>query len=138
MANISLTIIKPDAFEKGYAGKIIDDIIKGGFNLVAMKLYQMSEDEAKRFYSIHSEKPFFSELIYYITSGPIIVAIVKKENAVEDFRLLIGNTDPTKADEGTIRAKFGTSITNNAIHGSDSNENAELEASYFFSLFERY
>ena len=137
MTNKTFTIIKPDVFEKGLTGKIIDDIIEGGFKIVALKLYHMSKNEAQQFYHIHKEKSFFGELIDYITSGPIVVAVLEKDNAVEDFRKLIGNTDPTKAEIGTIRQKYGDSITNNAIHGADSDENAQLEASYFFSLFER-
>lgn len=138
MTNKTFTIIKPDLFKKGLTGQILDDIIKGGFRINAMKLYHMSLEDAKQFYFIHIDKTFFQELINYITSGPIVVAVLEKENAVEDYRKLIGNTNPAQAEKGTIREKYGESITNNAVHGADSDENAQLEASYFFSLFERY
>lgn len=138
MQNRTFTIIKPEVVAQGHAGNIIDAMIQGGFRLVAMKMTRFSKEQASEFYAIHKERPFFSGLIQYITSGPVVVAILEKDNAVESFRALIGATNPEEAAEGTIRRKFGTNIEQNAVHGSDSDENAELEASYFFSLFERF
>ena len=126
-------MIKPDAMENGYAGLIIAHIEKAGFKLIAMKLTQLDKDSAEKFYEIHKGKVFFNDLIQYITSGPIIAAILEKENAVEDFRKLIGNTNPEEADEGTIRNMYAKSIDANAIHGSDSDENAQIEGDFHFS-----
>ncbi len=126
-------MIKPDAMENGYAGLIIAHIEKAGFKLIAMKLTQLDKDSAEKFYEIHKGKVFFDDLIQYITSGPIIAAILEKENAVEDFRKLIGNTNPEEADEGTIRNMYAKSIDANAIHGSDSDENAQIEGDFHFS-----
>lgn len=136
--NITFTIIKPDAVANGHTGKVIDDIIAGGFGIVAMKYMKLSQEQAGAFYAVHKERPFYNDLVSFMTSGPVIVAVLSKENAVADFRNLIGATDPSKAEAGTIRAKYAKSIDANAIHGSDSNENAAIEASFFFSAIERF
>ena len=133
MSNITLTMIKPDAFSKNFSGKIMDKIYDAGFTIRAMKLTRLSEERAKQFYAVHSERPFFNDLIRFMTSGPIIAAILEKDNAVDDFRKLIGSTNPEEAEEGTIRKAFAENIERNAVHGSDSNENAQIEASFFFS-----
>jgi nucleoside-diphosphate kinase len=130
---VTFTMIKPDATAAGHTGKIIDRIIGAGFTIKAMKWTRLSSEEAGKFYEIHSERSFFGELVEYMTSGPIVVAILEKDNAVEDFRTLIGATDPQKAAEGTIRRDFATSIAANAVHGSDSDENALIEGSFYFS-----
>ena len=129
-------MLKPDAIEKGYTGKILDKIILSGFKIIAMKLTTLSKNEAIRFYSIHKDRPFFDDLVEYMTRGPIVAAILEKDNAVEDFRLLIGSTNPDEADKGTIRNLFAKSISENAIHGSDSDENAEIESTFHFSVRE--
>ena len=129
-------MIKPDAMENQYAGGILKHIQKAGFKIIAMKMTRMNQEMAESFYSIHKGKPFFNDLIKYITSGPIIAAVLEKNNAVNEFRTLIGNTNPKDADEGTIRKLYAKSIDANAIHGSDSNENAEIEASFHFSNHE--
>ena len=134
--NKTFTMIKPDAMRNGNAGNIIAHIEKAGFKLIAMKLTKLSVDSAKDFYKIHENRPFFNDLVNYITSGPIIAAILEKDNAVDDFRKLIGNTDPQKAEKGTIRQMYAQSIDANAIHGSDSNENAKIEGDFHFSLQE--
>jgi len=134
--NRTFTMIKPDAMRNGNAGNIIAHIEKAGFKLIAMKLTKLSIDSAKDFYKIHENRPFFNDLVNYITSGPIIAAILEKDNAVDDFRKLIGNTDPQKAEKGTIRQMYAQSIDANAIHGSDSNENAKIEGDFHFSLKE--
>lgn len=126
-------MIKPDATTAGNTGKILDKIIEAGFSIKAMKLTRLSKEEAGKFYAVHKERPFFGELVEYMTSGPIVAAILEKENAVEDFRTLIGATDPTKAAEGTIRRMFAQSIAANAVHGSDSDENALIEGAFYFS-----
>jgi len=136
--NRTFTMIKPDAVGNGHTGKIIDDIISAGFTIRAMKYVQLSQAQAEGFYAVHSERPFFKDLVSFMVSGPIVAAILEKDNAVEDFRKLIGATDPSKAEEGTIRRKYAKSIDANAMHGSDSDENAEIEGSYFFSSFERF
>ncbi len=136
--NITFTIIKPDAVANGHTGKVIDDIIAGGFGIVAMKYMKLSQEQAGAFYAVHKERPFYNDLVSFMTSGPVIVAVLSKENAVADFRNLIGATDPSKAEAGTIRAKYAKSIDANAIHGSDSDENAAIEASFFFSAIERF
>ena len=125
-------MLKPDSVSKGNIGKIIDKIIQDGFEIIAMKYTRLSTDDASKFYSIHSERPFFGDLISYMTSGPIVAAILKKENAVEDFRKLIGATNPLEAEKGTIRNLFANSISENAIHGSDSDENAIIESNFHF------
>lgn len=126
-------MLKPDAVEKGHIGAILEKINAAGFRIVAMKLTQLTLDDAKEFYAIHKERPFFGELVEYMTRGPIVSAILEKENAVEDFRTLIGATNPQEAAEGTIRKMFAESISENAIHGSDSNENAAIESQFHFS-----
>ncbi len=126
-------MLKPDAVEKGHIGAILDKINASGFRIVAMKLTQLTLDDAKAFYDIHKERPFFGELVEYMTRGPIVAAILEKENAVEDFRTLIGATNPADADEGTIRKMFADSISENAIHGSDSDENAAIEGAFHFA-----
>jgi nucleoside-diphosphate kinase len=136
--NKTFTMIKPDATAAGNTGKIIDKIIEAGFSIKAMKWTQLSRSEAESFYGVHKERPFYGELVEYITSAPIVAAILEKGNAVEDFRTLIGNTDPQKAAEGTIRQMFAESIAANAVHGSDSDENAAIEGSFFFSGREKH
>ena len=126
-------MLKPDSVEKGNIGAILEKINSAGFRIVAMKLTQMSNEDARNFYSIHRERPFFNELISYMTRGPIVAAVLEKEDAVNEFRTLIGSTDPTAAAEGTIRKLFATSISENAIHGSDTNENALIESRLHFS-----
>ena len=134
--NRTFSIIKPDAVAKGYTGKIIDDILQAGFQIKAMKLLRMSKEMAAQFYKVHQGKPFYEDLITYMSSGPCVVMVLEKENAVEDFRQLIGNTDPKKAAEGTIRRKYAESIEANAIHGADSDENAQREIRFFFAEIE--
>ncbi len=134
--NRTFTMIKPDATAAGNTGKILDRIIGAGFSVRAMKWTRLSTADAEAFYAIHKERPFFGELVEYMTSGPIVAAILEKDNAVADFRDLIGATDPTKAAPGTIRADFAESIAANAIHGSDSDENAENEGAFFFATRE--
>ena len=135
--NRTFTMIKPDAFANGHSGAIIDRIIKAGFKIVALKLTSLSAEKAGEFYAIHKQRPFYGELVTFMSSGPIIAAILEKNNAVEDFRKLIGATDPAKADAGTIRKDFAESLGRNAIHGSDSDENAVIEGNFFFSGLER-
>ena len=131
--NLTLTMINPNAVKHGHTGAILHQITESGFKIKAMKLTQLTVDDAKKFYAIHSEKPFFGELVEFMTSGPIVAAVLEKENAVEDFRKLIGATNPKDAAEGTIRKKYAESLQMNAIHGSDSNENAAIEISFHFS-----
>lgn len=131
-------MIKPDAVANGHAGKIIDHITQAGFKIVALKYTRLSNELAGNFYGIHRERSFFGELVDFMTSGPIYAAILEKDNAVADFRTLIGATDPQKAEPGTIRNLYAKSIDANAIHGSDSDENAEIECNFFFSQFERF
>ena len=138
MSNRTFTMIKPDAMKNGHAGKIIDHIIGGGFRIVALKQLQLSANKAGEFYAVHKERPFYGELVEFMSSGLIIAAILEKDNAVADFRKLIGATDPSKADEGTIRKLYATSLGENAIHGSDSDENAAIEGSFFFSGLEQF
>lgn len=134
----TFTMLKPDAVQNGYIGAILDKITGAGFKIVAMKYTKLSPEVAGEFYAIHKERPFYKDLVSYMSSGPIVAAILEKENAVEDFRKLIGATDPAKAEEGTIRRLYAKSIDANAVHGSDSNENAAIEGSFFFSQFERF
>lgn len=129
----TFTMLKPDAVEKGHIGAILEQITASGFRIVAMKLTQMTRTEAETFYAIHNERPFFGELVEYMTRGPIVAAVLEKENAVEDFRTLIGATNPEDAAEGTIRKKYAASIGENAVHGSDSDENAKLEGEFHFA-----
>lgn len=138
MSNRTFTMIKPDAFANGHSGAILDKIIKSGFRIVSLKLTSLSAEKAGEFYAVHKARPFYGELVEFMSSGPIIAAILEKENAVESFRKLIGATDPAKADEGTIRKQFAENLGRNAIHGSDSDENAAIEGSFFFSNLERY
>ena len=133
MSNITFTMLKPDSIRNGNIGAILDKIVKSGFKIKAMKFTKMTDEKASSFYSIHSERPFFKDLVGYMTSGPIIAAILEKENAVNDFRELIGSTNPEDAKEGTIRNMFAKSISENAIHGSDSDENAKIECEFHFS-----
>lgn len=134
--NRTFTMLKPDAIENGYAGKILDMIIQAGFSIKAMKYTRLSEEQAKKFYEVHAERPFYSELVEYMTSGPIVAAILEKENAVSDFRALIGATDPVEAEEGTIRKSYAESKGRNAVHGSDSDENAAIEGQFHFAANE--
>jgi nucleoside-diphosphate kinase len=134
----TFTMIKPDAFSKGHAGAIMDRIIKAGFRLVAMKMTKLSPEKAGEFYAVHKARPFYGELVEFMSSGPIIAAVLEKENAVADFRVLIGATDPAKADQGTIRKLYAASVGENAIHGSDSDENAKIESDFFFSGLESW
>lgn len=131
-------MIKPDGVANGHTGKIIDQILEAGFTIQAMKYVRLSPETAGKFYEVHKERPFFGDLVGFMTSGTIIAAVLVKENAVVDFRNLIGATDPKKADSGTIRARFAESIEANTIHGSDSDENAAIEAAFFFNAFERF
>ena len=136
--NKTFTMIKPDAVANGHTGAILNEIIKGGFKIVAMKYIALSDKIAGKFYEVHKERPFYGELVEFMTSGPIVAAILEKDNAVEDFRKLIGATDPSKAEKGTIRNLFAESIGANAIHGSDSDENAAIEGGFFFSALEKF
>jgi nucleoside-diphosphate kinase len=138
MSNRTFTMIKPDAMSKGYAGAILDRIIKEGYRVVALKMVKLSSEKAGEFYDIHRARPFFGELVEFMSSGPIIAAILEKDNAVASFRTLIGATDPAKADAGTIRKLFAASVGENAVHGSDSDENALIEGSFFFSGLEKF
>lgn len=131
-------MIKPDAMKNGHAGAILDRFIKEGFRIVAMKMTKLSEEKAGEFYAIHKERPFFGELVEFMSSGVVVAAILEKDNAVADFRTLIGATDPAKAEAGTIRQLFATSVGENAVHGSDSDENAAIEGSFFFSGLEKF
>ena len=135
--NLTFTMIKPEAFEAGHAGKIIDKILQAGFRLKAVKIIRLSKEQAGAFYDVHRERPFFNNLVEFMTSGPILAAVLEKENAVADFRKLIGSTNPADSDEGTIRKAFGTSLEKNAVHGSDGDENAIIEANFFFPTLER-
>jgi nucleoside-diphosphate kinase len=136
--NRTFTMIKPDAVTAGNIGNILSMINNAGFKIIAMKLTKLSPENAGKFYAVHSSRPFYGELCEYMSSGPIVAAILEKDNAVEDFRKLIGATDPAKAEEGTIRKLYAVSIAENAVHGSDSDENAQMEGSFFFSQFERF
>jgi nucleoside-diphosphate kinase len=137
MSKQTFTMIKPDAMKNGHAGAIIDRIIKEGFRVVALKLTKLSAEKAGEFYAIHKDRPFYGELVQFMSSGPIIAAILEKENAVASFRDLIGATNPAQAAEGTIRKLFATSVGENAVHGSDSDTNAIIEGNFFFSSLER-
>ncbi|MCH2228891.1 MAG: nucleoside-diphosphate kinase [Crocinitomicaceae bacterium] len=134
--NRTFTMLKPDSIENGNIGNIISMITEAGFAIKAMKYTQLSEEQAKAFYEVHAERPFYGELVEYMTSGPIVAAILEKDNAVADFRTLIGATDPSEAAEGTIRAKYAESKGRNAVHGSDSDENAQIEGDFHFSASE--
>lgn len=134
--NRTFTMLKPDAIENGHMGKIIDLIIQSGFTIKAMKYTQLTKEQAMKFYEVHSERPFYMELVDYMTSGPIVAAILEKENAVLDFRNLIGATDPAEAADGTIRKSYAESKAKNAVHGSDSDENALIEGEFHFNMNE--
>ena len=136
--NKTFTMLKPDSVEKGNIGAILEKITSSGFRIVAMKLTQLTTADAKAFYAIHKDRPFFGDLVTYMTRGPIVAAILEKDNAVEDFRALIGATNPAEAAEGTIRNMFADSISENAVHGSDSDENAKIEGDFHFSGREVY
>lgn len=136
--NRTFTMIKPDAFADGHAGKIIQMIEAAGFRIIAMKLTKLSAGRAGQFYEVHSDKPFYESLCAYMSSGPIVAMVLEKENAVADFRKLIGATNPANADEGTIRKLFAKSLEANAIHGADSDENAEREGNFFFASVEKF
>ena len=133
MGNITFTMIKPEAVAANNIGGILKMVEEGGFRIIAMKKVLLSKERASAFYAVHKERPFYAELVDYMSGGPIIAAILEKENAVADFRTLIGTTNPDEADEGTIRRKYATSLAENAIHGSDSDENANIEADFHFS-----
>ena len=136
--NKTLIMIKPTAVRKGYIGPIMGKIAEGGFRIKAMKITKLSLEQAKAFYAVHAERPFYGELTEFMSSGPIVAAILEKENAVEEWRNFIGATNPAEAAEGTIRKLYGTSLGENAVHGSDSDGNAEIECNFFFSATERY
>lgn len=136
--DFTFSIIKPNAVKNKKIGPILAMINEAGFRISAMKMVRLTKKQAKSFYSVHEERPFYNDLCDFMISGPIVVLILKNENAVEEFRKLIGNTDPEKAEEGTIRKLFASSLQMNAVHGSDSPENAKIEASFFFSGFERF
>ncbi|MFA9205733.1 MAG: nucleoside-diphosphate kinase [Burkholderiaceae bacterium] len=136
--NRTFTMIKPDATSKGYTGAILDQIIKAGFTVKAMKWTKLTVEQAGQFYEIHKERPFYGELVAFMSSGPIVAAILEKDNAVADFRKLIGATNPAQAEEGTIRKNFAASMGENAVHGSDSDENAQIEGNFFFAATERF
>lgn len=129
----TFTMIKPDAVEAGNVGAILEQITTSGFRIVALKMTQMTTADAEEFYAVHNERPFFGELVEFMTRGPIVSAVLEKDNAVEDFRALIGATNPEDAAEGTIRKKYAKSVGENAVHGSDSDENAQIEAAFHFS-----
>tara|TARA_B100000989_G_C19523920_1_gene465750 strand:- start:1711 stop:2109 length:399 start_codon:yes stop_codon:yes gene_type:complete len=131
-------MIKPDAIENGHIGNILEKVTSAGFFIKALKLTQLTVNDAESFYGVHKERPFFRELINFITRGPIVAAILEKENAVSDFRTLIGSTNPAEAAEGTLRKLYASSMGENAVHGSDSDENAAIEASFYFSQRERF
>ncbi len=134
--NITFSIIKPDAMGRGDAGRILARITEAGFSIAALKMLYINRMQAEEFYSVHRERPFYPGLVEFMSSGPVIVMVLRHEKAVEEFRRLIGSTDPAKADKGTIRAEFGTDVKTNAVHGSDSPENALREAQFFFSAIE--
>ncbi|NUQ26112.1 MAG: nucleoside-diphosphate kinase [Saprospiraceae bacterium] len=136
--NRTFTMIKPDAVQSGYIGAILAKINEAGFRIVAMKMTKLSPEKAGAFYAVHKERPFYGELVDFMSSGHIVAAILEKDNAVEDFRTLIGATDPAKAAPGTIRALYARNVGENAVHGSDSDENAAIEGAFFFSELERF
>jgi nucleoside-diphosphate kinase len=136
--NRTFTMIKPDAVANGHIGAILNDITEGGFKIVAMKYLKLTPEKAGEFYAIHKERGFYGDLVSFMSSGPIVAAILEKDNAVEDFRKLIGATNPADAAEGTIRQKYAKSIDANAVHGSDSDENAEIEGNFYFTDAEKF
>ena len=136
--NRTFTMIKPSAVKSGFTGKILNMFTEAGFKMISLKYTQMSNEHAAAFYEVHKARSFFPELIDFMSSGPIVAAILEKENAVEDFRKLIGATDPSKAEPGTVRQLYGSNVQENAVHGSDSDENALIEGNFFFSAFEKF
>ena len=138
MSNLTFTMVKPEAVEAGNAGAILNKIENAGFRIVALKKVLLTKERAGEFYEVHKERPFYGELVNYMSSGPVIAALLEKDNAVLDFRELIGSTDPSEAAEGTIRAEFAESKAKNAVHGSDSDDNANLEADFHFTKSERF
>lgn len=136
--NRTLTIIKPDGVQSGNAGNILQKITDAGFKIIAMKYTHLTTSQAGKFYAVHKERPFYNDLVKFMTSGPVIPIILEKENAVESFRTLIGATNPANAAEGTIRKLYAESVERNAVHGSDSDENATIEGNFFFSELERF
>lgn len=136
--NRTFTMIKPDAVQNGHIGAILNDIIEAGFKIVAMKYLKLSKEDAGAFYAVHKERPFYNDLVEFMSSGPVVAAILEKDNAVEEYRKLIGATNPQEAAEGTLRQKYAKSIDANAVHGADSDENAKIEGSFFFSHFEQF
>lgn len=136
--DFTFAIIKPTAVKNSHTGPILAMINNAGFTISALKMVRMTKLQAEAFYGVHKERPFFGSLVQFMSSGPVVVMILSKDNAVEDYRKLIGSTDPAKADEGTIRKLYATSLEMNAVHGSDSNDNARIEAAFFFSGFERF
>ncbi len=138
MSNLTFTMIKPDAVKAGNIGNILQMINAAGFRIVAMKYLKITTEQAEKFYEVHAERPFYGELTQFMSSGPIVAAILEKDNAVADFRKLIGATNPAQAEEGTIRKKYAASIGENAVHGSDSDENAQIEGSFFFNGLEKF
>ena len=136
--NVTFTMIKPSAVKSGYLGPILTRFAEAGFRITALKMHRMTRREAELFYEVHKDKPFYPDLVEFMISGPMVAAILEKSNAVEDFRTLIGTTDPARAAPGTIRRLFGVTVTENAVHGSDSDENAVKEGSFFFSAEEKY
>jgi nucleoside-diphosphate kinase len=135
--NITFTMIKPDAFKSGFSGLILDQIIKNGFQINALRLVHLSRSQAEAFYAVHSNRPFFNGLVEFMSSGPVIAAVLQKENAVESYRQLIGSTNPADAAEGTIRKLYASSIQENAVHGSDADDTAIQESSFFFSFLDK-
>ena len=138
MSNLTFTMVKPEAVESGNSGAILNKIENAGFRIVALKKVLLTKDRAGEFYEVHKERPFYGELVDYMSSGPVVAALLEKDNAVLDFRELIGATDPSEAAEGTIRAEFAESKAKNAVHGSDSDDNANLEADFHFTQAERF
>ena len=136
--NRTFTMIKPDAVANGHIGAIINDITSAGFKIIALKYTKLTPETAGKFYEVHAARPFYKDLVDFMSSGPIVAAILEKDNAIEDFRKLIGATNPADAAEGTIRQKYADSIEANAVHGSDSDENAEIEGNFFFTAAERF
>jgi len=134
----TFTMIKPDAFEAGYTGSILQKIIENGFKIKALRLVRMHKEDAEAFYAVHKDRPFFTSLVEFMISGPVVAAILEKENAVDEYRKLIGSTNPAEAADGTIRKLFASSIQCNAVHGSDCDANADIEANFFFSHFDRH
>jgi nucleoside-diphosphate kinase len=138
MSNLTFTMIKPDAVKAGNIGNILQMINAAGFRIAAMKYLSLTRQQAEKFYEVHAARPFYGELTEFMSSGPIVAAILEKDNAVADFRKLIGATNPAQAEEGTIRKKYAASVGENAVHGSDSDENAAIEGNFFFSHLERF